>query len=85
MLILKKNRYMWKQKEDEVKKWINEMLPEWNLHKPAWYSDEMKARIPDEFVLDPVLLSSIRGEEVMELLKNGRRKSRVEILPILPK
>lgn len=76
MLILKKNKHLWKPKEDEVVRWLNEMIPEWDLHKPAWYSDEVKARIPDEFVLDPSLLALIRNEEVMEILASAKERRR---------
>lgn len=78
MLVFEDNHTKWAPIKDDVKVWLNDTLPKLLEEQPEWFNNQVKATIPDDFVDDPAVLKSIRGEAVKNLLEK-RRKSIVEI------
>jgi len=78
ILVFEDNHAKWAPIKDDVKVWLNDTLPKLLEEQPEWFNNQVKATIPDNFVDDPAVLKSIRGEAVKNLLEK-RRKSIIEI------
>jgi hypothetical protein len=48
--VLTKNRAKWKAIEPQVEEWVREGWMRWVREKPAWFSDNWKARVPSDWV-----------------------------------
>ena len=73
--IFEVNRNKWRSIEADVAKWIGEKIPEWNEEQPEWWDARRKSEIPDWIVHDPELLSTVRTEDVQNLLATSGRAS----------
>ena len=73
--IFEVNRNKWRSIEADVAKWIGEKIPEWNEEQPEWWDARRKSEIPDWIVHDPDLLSTLRTEDVQNLLATSGRAS----------
>ena len=65
--------HKWMAISSEVVEWLNSKIPEWNESQPEWWTDSVKATIPDWAVNDPSILLGLRTREVVEI--RGRRGS----------
>ena len=43
-------RHHWVSIEDKVRKWVLENWARWEEEKPEWFTDQMKAKVPVEFI-----------------------------------
>lgn len=73
LLVFTNNRHKWKKIEDDVIKWVNGKISEWNEEQPEWWDAQAKASIPNWVVTDPENLRSIRSPNVI----SQRRKSSI--------
>ena len=59
-LIFKKNTVMWSRIKEDVKAWTMTNWETWDEEKPEWFTLEVIARIPDEFI-PPRFLAKLGG------------------------
>ena len=48
--IFKNSRHHWNSIEVKVRKWVRENWAKWEEEKPEWFTDAMKAMVPEEFI-----------------------------------
>ena len=74
LFVFHENKHKWIRIREDVVKWVNEQIPEWNEAQPEWWDARRKAMVPDWAVHDKEVLKSIRSEEVVKV-QEQRRKS----------
>ncbi|GMH93689.1 hypothetical protein TL16_g12697 [Triparma laevis f. inornata] len=72
ILVLNENRNKWVGIKDDIVKWVNDKIPEWNESQPEWWNAQKKASIPDWVVSNPEVLRSIRSEDVVKAVQERR-------------
>ncbi len=60
---------LWREIRDEVKEYSLKNWQRWSTDKPAWFNDEFKALIPDDFMPKQVL-------EELEKTHGGKGRER---------
>ena len=65
----KKSRRQWVSIEDKVRKWVEENWERWEEEKPEWFTDQMKATVPVEFI--PTTGEARRRESVRRASVNA--------------
>ena len=73
---------LWNAIKDDVVKFTNEKIPEWNEEQPEWWTDQKKAMIPDCVIWDSVTLASIRTKAVEKIQQ--RRRSSLGLVALPP-
>jgi hypothetical protein len=48
--VFKMSRHHWVSIDDNVRKWVRENWANWEGEKPEWFTDQMKALVPVEFI-----------------------------------
>ena len=48
--VMTTSRHHWNSIEDKVRKWVGENWERWEEDKPEWFTDQMKALVPVEFI-----------------------------------
>ena len=48
--VMGSSRHHWVPIEDKVRKWVEENWARWEEEKPEWFTDQMKATVPVEFI-----------------------------------
>jgi hypothetical protein len=48
--VLENSRHQWVSIEGELRKWIGLNWAKWEEEQPEWFTDVMKARVPEEFI-----------------------------------
>ena len=69
--VFKNNRMLWIRIAPEVRTWLNSNIEEWNETEPAWWTEKMKAIVPDDFVDDPDVLAKIREKRRLSRRSTG--------------
>jgi len=59
---LAKSRHHWVSIEGEIKKWVESNWATWEEEQPEWFTDVMKASVPEEFI--PAVGDARRRESV---------------------
>ena len=59
----------WRAIRDRVRQWVLSMYAVWNALAPLWFTKDLQARIPDEFMPVQVV------RELNEQAPNGRRQT----------
>ena len=70
------SRHHWVSIEDKVKKWVGENWARWEEEKPEWFTDAMKAKVPEEFIPtagEARLRESVRRASVDAEAEGGHR------------
>ncbi len=57
MLILKCNERHWRTIRQDVKRWVLENYGKWKLSQPIWFTEDLIARIPEDFIPKEVAAS----------------------------
>ena len=73
LFVFHENKHKWIRIREDVVKWVNEQIPEWNEAQPEWWDARRKAMVPDWAVHDKEVLKSIRSEEVVKVQEQGRK------------
>ncbi|GMI11879.1 hypothetical protein TrVE_jg12516 [Triparma verrucosa] len=61
VVILAKNRVLWRGVEEEVKSWINVSIYKWLEEKPEFFTEHIKQSITNDLVEDERALKLLRG------------------------
>ena len=48
--VFKRSRHHWVSIEGEVKKWVEMNWEKWEEEQPEWFTDVMKAKVPEHFI-----------------------------------
>jgi hypothetical protein len=48
--VMTTSRHHWVSIEEKVRKWVGENWARWEEEKPDWFTDQMKAKVPFEFI-----------------------------------
>jgi hypothetical protein len=84
--IFDRNRVHWKVIEDDVKEWTLKNWATWVAEKPAWFTDEKIAMVPDEFI-PPAYLSKLgpnreRRKSAVDSVRVSMRKMSAPLQPV---
>ncbi len=71
------SRYHWKSIEGEVREWVEKNWDRWEEEKPKWLDEDMKARIPVEFI--PTAME--RNREIERRRPSVRMKGGMKVNP----
>ena len=71
--IFKKNRMLWKDLHEVVKKWVKENWWLWKETQPDWFSETLIAQIPEDMIPE----ESLREMKEAKRTKGGGRASKV--------
>ena len=56
LFVFHENKHKWIRIREDVVKWVNEQIPEWNEAQPEWWDARRKAIVPDWAVHDKEVL-----------------------------
>jgi hypothetical protein len=66
----KYSKHHWKAIEEEVKAWVEANWDRWEEEKPKWFDDDMRARVPVEYI--PEARDARSRESVRRASVNGK-------------
>merc|ERR1711871_1696841 len=72
----KLSKHHWKSIEEEVRGWVGANWSKWEEEKPKWLDENMRARIPVEYIPN----ADAREKERRELTKDDQRNTREEVI-----